>query len=141
MLKCFPSEHCGVVVTCHDLSAGLWWKRLFRSIDLNINQKLSVLCDNNQTVDLLTKVNSLFRTKLKHIDIHHHWLRQEILAGNLEISWIPTNLMPADGLTKQLSYQKHQLSGFWCIIYAFIQSFQFNMEAPILPSLTAFLFI
>jgi hypothetical protein len=87
----------------------LWWKRLFRSIDLNIDQKLSVLCDNSQTVDLLTKVNSLFRTKLKHIDIHHHWLRQEILAGNLEISWVPTNLMPADGLTKPLSHQKHQL--------------------------------
>jgi hypothetical protein len=87
----------------------LWWKRLFKSIDLNIDQKLTVQCDNNQTVDLLTKVNSLFRTKLKHIDIHHHWLRQEILAGNLEISWVPTNLMPADGLTKPLPNQKHQL--------------------------------
>jgi hypothetical protein len=86
----------------------LWWKRLFRSINLNIDQKLSVLCDNNQTVDLLTKVNSLFRTKLKHIDVHHHWLRQEILAGNLDISWVPTNIMPADGLTKPLSYQKYQ---------------------------------
>ena len=50
----------------------LWWKRLFRSIDLDIDQKLTVLCDNNQTVDLLTKVNSLFRTKLKHINIHHY---------------------------------------------------------------------
>ena len=87
----------------------LWWKRLFRSIDLNIDQKLTILCDNNQTVDLLTKVNSLFRIKLRYINIHYYWLRQEILAGNLEISWVLTNIMPADGLTKPLLYQKHQL--------------------------------
>ncbi|KAJ5674281.1 uncharacterized protein N7477_004215, partial [Penicillium maclennaniae] len=63
----------------------------------NLDQeRLSVLCDNKQTVDLLTKVNSLFRTKLRHIDIHHHWLRQEIVAGNIDIAWIETNSMPAD---------------------------------------------
>lgn len=86
----------------------MWWKRLFRSIGLDLDQKLSVLCDNKQTVDLLTKVNSLYRTKLRHIDIHHHWLRQEIVAGNIDIAWIETNSMPADGLTKPLSGQKHQ---------------------------------
>ncbi|KAJ6104197.1 hypothetical protein N7523_010517 [Penicillium sp. IBT 18751x] len=86
----------------------MWWKRLFRSIKLDLEQRLNVLCDNKQTVDLLTKVNSLFRTKLRHIDIHHHWLRQEIVAGNIDIAWIETNSMPADGLTKPLPYQKHQ---------------------------------
>ncbi|KAJ5666536.1 uncharacterized protein N7477_008984 [Penicillium maclennaniae] len=87
----------------------MWWKRLFRSIELDLDQeRLSVLCDNKQTVDLLTKVNSLFRTKLRHIDIHHHWLRQEIVAGNIDIAWIETNSMPADGLTKPLPYHKHQ---------------------------------
>lgn len=30
----------------------LWWKRLFRSIDLDIDQKLSFLCDDNQMVDI-----------------------------------------------------------------------------------------
>lgn len=64
----------------------MWWKRLFRSIGLDLDQKLSVLCDNKQTVDLLTKVNSLYRTKLRHIDIHHYWLRQEIVAGNIDIA-------------------------------------------------------
>ncbi|KAJ5675305.1 uncharacterized protein N7477_005239, partial [Penicillium maclennaniae] len=59
------------------------------------HERLSVLCDNKQTVDLLTKVNSLFRTKLRHIDIHHYWLRQEIVAGNIDIAWIETNSMPA----------------------------------------------
>jgi hypothetical protein len=63
----------------------MWWKRLFRAITLDVKYKLCVLCDNKQTVDLLTKVNSLFRTKLRYVDIHHHWLRQEIVEGNINI--------------------------------------------------------
>ena len=48
-------------------------------------------------------------TKLKHIDVHQHWLRQEVQEGRLLIEWIPTSEMPADGLTKALNRQKHQI--------------------------------
>ena len=47
-------------------------------------------------------------TKLKHIDIHNHWLRQEIQEQRLQINWLATSDMPADGLTKALPRQKHQ---------------------------------
>jgi hypothetical protein len=45
-------------------------------------------------------------TKLKHVDIHQHWLRQEVEAKHVKIEWISTNEMPADGLTKALPHQK-----------------------------------
>lgn len=35
------------------------------------------------------------------------WLRQEAEAGHLQVNWMATNQMPADGLTKLLSSQKH----------------------------------
>ena len=35
------------------------------------------------------------------------WLCQETEAGRLQVSWMATNQMPADGLTKSLSRQKH----------------------------------
>lgn len=41
--------------------------------------------------------------KLRHVDIHNHWLRQEVQAGPLKISRVPTAEMPADGLTKALT--------------------------------------
>ena len=47
-------------------------------------------------------------TKLKHIDIHQHWLRQETEKGTVKIEWISTNEIPADGLTKVLGPQKHE---------------------------------
>ena len=48
-------------------------------------------------------------TKLKHIDIHQHWLRQETAKGTVKIDWISTSEMLADGLTKALSPQKHSI--------------------------------
>jgi hypothetical protein len=42
------------------------------------------------------------------VDVHQHWLRQEVQAGRIDIKWMPTAEMPADGFTKQLLRQKHE---------------------------------
>ena len=47
------------------------------------------------------------KTKLRHVDIHHHWLRQEVQAGRLLVEWTKTADMVADGLTKLLPRLKH----------------------------------
>ncbi|KAJ5124630.1 uncharacterized protein N7515_008455 [Penicillium bovifimosum] len=60
-----------------------------------------------QTVDLLVSENSSFQTKLRHVDIHQLWILQEVQAKRLQIQWIDTNNMPADGLTKALTRPKH----------------------------------
>jgi len=56
----------------------------------------------------MTKDAPKLVTKLKHIDVHSHWLRQEVDAGNINIEWTSTSDMPADGLTKALPRQKHE---------------------------------
>ena len=42
------------------------------------------------------------QTKLRHVDIHSHWLRQEIQRGTITITWQETKKMVADRLTKAL---------------------------------------
>ncbi|KAF5197653.1 Transposon ty1-dr1 gag-pol polyprotein, partial [Thalictrum thalictroides] len=86
----------------------IWWERFFTNLDLDIEQNLTAWCDNMQTVRLMLKETPKLVTKLKHIDIHQHWLRQECQKGNIKLEWIETNQMPADGLTKLLPKQKHQ---------------------------------
>jgi hypothetical protein len=87
----------------------MWWQRLFSYLDLVLegNEIITVLCDNQQTIRLLTKDGPL-NTSLKHVDIHGHWLRQEVRSGAIKIKWITTAEMIADGFTKALSRQKHQ---------------------------------
>jgi len=86
----------------------IWWKRLFKLIDFNTDKDLQINCDNLQIIRLLSDDNPLLSTKLRHVDIHQHWLRQEVQANRIAISWISTSNMPADGLTKPLSRQKHE---------------------------------
>src|SRR5271167_4187432 len=77
------------------------------NIDLKIDQKLMVSCDNLQTIDLMIKDSPKLVTKLKHIDIHQHWLRQEVANGYINVEWISTNDIVTDGLTKALPNQRH----------------------------------
>lgn len=46
-------------------------------------------------------------TKLRHVDIHQIYLRQQVQGGLITIIWVPTNLMVADGMTKILTVQAH----------------------------------
>lgn len=83
--------------------------RLFDEIKLKFEEKTTILCDNRQTISLLQKDTPKLVTKLKHVDIHQHWLRQEVQLGNLKLEWIPTMDMPADGFTKPLPRQRHEM--------------------------------
>jgi hypothetical protein len=42
------------------------------------------------------------QTKLRHVDIHNHWLRQEAQGGRIAVDYTPTKRMIANGLTKAL---------------------------------------
>jgi hypothetical protein len=86
----------------------MWWTRFFASIHFDTEQDLSINCDNLQTIRLLTKETPKLDTKLRHIDIHQNWLRQQVQNQQIRVSWIPTNNMPADGLTKPLPREKHE---------------------------------
>ena len=105
------STEAELVALSHASTEIYWWRRFFTLIQLQL-EEYQVECDNQQTIRLLTTPAIKLATKLKHIDIHHHWLRQEVQDQRLQLKWIPTNSMPADGLTKALPTQKH---------YTFIQ--------------------
>jgi hypothetical protein len=90
---------------CKDL---LWWQRLFKGLELDLKEDYTAFCDNLQTVRLMLQDSPKLVTKLKHVDIHQHWLRQEVNNKTINIDWISTSIMPADGLTKALPLQKYK---------------------------------
>jgi hypothetical protein len=82
--------------------------RIFKAIRLDLEHDISIDCDNQQAVRIVTKETPAISTKLRHVDIHQFWLRQEVQNGKLAVQWVPTAEMVADGLTKPLTRQKHQ---------------------------------
>jgi hypothetical protein len=69
----------------------LWWDRLFKDLGFDPGHELEIKCDNKQTIRLLVKDVPILMTKLKHIDILHHWLREQVQAKKISVTWIPTN--------------------------------------------------
>ena len=92
----------------HCASDVQWWKRFFRAIHFNPDQELSISCDNKQTIRLLCNNEPRLVTKLRHVDIHHHWLREQVQQDKIKITWESTHEMPADGCTKALSVAEHR---------------------------------
>ena len=87
---------------------GLFMQRLIRELKLaQVPSPLLLQCDNLQTVGLVMKDDARLATKLRHVDIHNHWLRQEAKNGMITVEHVRTDEMLADGLTKALSPGKY----------------------------------
>ncbi|KAM4064322.1 reverse transcriptase (RNA-dependent DNA polymerase) [Hirsutella rhossiliensis] len=84
----------------------IFLSRLLTSLRIQIPLPLLVECDNSQTIRLLEEGSAKLSTRLRHVDIHQHWLRQECQEGRIRVRWVPTAHMRADGLTKALPKQK-----------------------------------
>lgn len=83
----------------------IWWHRLFQDICFE-GASTTIDCDNRQTVRAMVNDEAI-QTRLRHIDIRNYWLRQMQQNGRIDINWIPTDSMPADGLTKPLNSDNH----------------------------------
>jgi hypothetical protein len=81
----------------------LFVSRLIKELSVQLDdQHIRIQCDNKQTIRLVTAETALLQTKLRHIDIHNHWLRQEVSTGRIAVEYTPSQDMLADGLTKAL---------------------------------------
>jgi GTP cyclohydrolase FolE2 len=61
--------------------------RLFEALTLKLNKPLKIRCDNRQTIRLLTEEFAKLKTKLRHVDVHNHWLRQKITEQKINLLW------------------------------------------------------
>lgn len=65
-----------------------------------------MLGDNQGSLALAK--NPEFHSRTKHIEVQYHWIRELVEGGEVNLSYIPTNDMLADALTKGLSRNKHE---------------------------------
>ena len=85
----------------------LFTSRLLRELKINLsNSLITINCDNQQTIRLITEEITKLQTKLRHVDIHNHWLRQEVALGTIKVDYQRSEDMVADGLTKALPANK-----------------------------------
>jgi hypothetical protein len=93
----------------------IWFRQFLEELGFPVGDA-SILRMDNQSAISVAK-NPEYHGRMKHLDLRWFWLRDTVDAGVIEPSFIPTDAMAADILTKPLTRDKVQkcreLMGLW----------------------------
>ena len=67
---------------------------------------VTLYCDNMSSIQLAN--NPVFHARTKHIEVHYHYVREKVLAGDIDLVYVSTQEQVADIFTKSLGAEKLQ---------------------------------
>jgi hypothetical protein len=73
---------------------------------VDVSTPSTILSDSQGSIAL--GKNPEYHSRTKHIDIQHHYVREQVLSGVVTFSFVSTSVMAADVLTKPLTKDKHR---------------------------------
>ena len=86
----------------------LYFCHLLEELGIDITHPTTILSDNQSCIKLVD--NPVLHAKTKHIDIQHHFIREQVKAQATIVSYVPTCLQKVDLLTKPLSYKTFSIN-------------------------------
>jgi hypothetical protein len=82
---------------------GLYISQLLKELMVNlIDNCTQIYCNNTQIIGLINKDIVHLQTCLCHVNIHNHWLWQEVQTKYICVDYVPSGDMLTDRLTKLL---------------------------------------
>jgi hypothetical protein len=90
------AEYVAAASCCAQL---LWMRQTMEDYGIHFN-KVPLLCDNESAIKIAH--NPLQHNKTKHIEICHHFIRDHVNRGEINLSYVGTQDQPADIFTKPL---------------------------------------
>ena len=95
-LSTVESEYVAAASACTQL---LWMRQTLKEYGV-ICDKVPLLCDNESAIKIA--YNPVQHTRTKHIEIRHHFIRDHVAQGDIELSYVCTKDQLADFFTKPL---------------------------------------
>ncbi|KAJ9527874.1 hypothetical protein QJQ45_005518 [Haematococcus lacustris] len=93
----------------------LWLRKLMRDLQLDASC-VYLGCDNQAAIQLLH--NPMATSRAKHIDVHHHFVRERISRGEVAFHYCHTSSMLADILTKPLAAVQFNMGKQGCGVFS-----------------------
>ncbi|KAK4387257.1 Retrovirus-related Pol polyprotein from transposon RE1 [Sesamum angolense] len=84
----------------------IWLKCLIGDIYGKVNYAIPIECDNESAIRLAS--NPVFHGRMKHVEIHHHFVREKVLNQEVELKGIHTNDQVTDIFIKALAKPKSE---------------------------------
>jgi len=88
------------IATGHACAQSIWLKHQLMDYSVKL-EKVLLYCDNTSAINL-TK-NPIQHSETKYIEIMHHFIRDHIQKGDIEIMFVKTENQLADLFTKPLT--------------------------------------
>jgi hypothetical protein len=82
-----------------------WLRKLLGDLGLHVDRQVVIYCDNFNSIQLVR--NLVFHARTKHIEVHYHFIREKVLAGEIDLIYVSTEDQVADIFTKVLGVEKH----------------------------------
>ena len=89
----------------HAAKEAIWFQRFFKETGFLLDGPMTIFSDNQSCISLSR--NPTFHARTKHVEIHHHFVREKIEEGKIDLVFCGTQDMVADNLTKGLTREKH----------------------------------
>jgi hypothetical protein len=95
-LSSAEAEYIAAASCCAQL---LWMRQTLKDYGLEFDN-VPLLCDNESAIKIAH--NPVQHTRTKHIDIRHHFIREHVSHGDIDLSYVGTKDNLADIFTKPL---------------------------------------
>jgi hypothetical protein len=75
-------------------------KQTLTDIQVEYDEPIPIYCDNTSTISI--SKNPVMHSKMKHIPIKYHFLREQVAEKNIRVEYVGTKEQVADIFTKPL---------------------------------------
>ncbi|KAA3476825.1 Retrovirus-related Pol polyprotein from transposon TNT 1-94 [Gossypium australe] len=79
----------------------LWVKQMIDEIGVSSCPPPVIWCHNTSTVSIAA--NPTHHSRIKHVEIDHHFVREKVLDGTLQVNFVPSSEQVIDVLTKPIT--------------------------------------
>jgi len=95
------TEYEGAAIAACEL---VWLQKLLSDFGQLVDAPVTIYCDNINSILLAN--NPVYHARTKHIEVHYHFIREKILAKEIDLIHVSTEDQVVDIFTKALGIDK-----------------------------------
>jgi len=100
-LSSTKAEYTGVTIAACEV---IWLQKLLSYLEQLVNVHVVIYCDNISNI--LPTNNPVYHARTKHIEVHYHFIREKVLAKEIDLIHVCTEDQVTDIFTKALGINK-----------------------------------